>query len=715
MDRTRQLDRPLRLPLAVLALVAVPATVTAAAPAAGESPAEQDTAAVYTNRVRFNVGYEAPKDVARVRLWITTDGGAAWKPYGYDGDCASPAGVKVDADGTYGFYVSLEDAAGHAKSAPADGARPELVVVVDTAPPEVELLGPRGGFFGSAGASSRRRPVRVEWRAWDEYASGKCVAVEVSTDGGKTWTAAAIDLPATGAWDWRPAKDSTEVRTVRFRVSARDRAGNSASAESKMDVRLDDEPPVVRATGCSPGRPAGVAVAWETLDPGGAGVESVRLYFSTDGGDTWTEDAFDGDGESPIEWTPERSATCGIYLAGTDRAGNAAPGPVPGAAPQLAAVQVRVGPGVALVSPSGPGPYKGGDAISVRWEATGTDLPEESVSVEFSLDGGATWKPVAADQPPAGAFEWTLPKTDTEQALVRVTACNARGDVGCAISARPFAIDSTPPEAVVGFDPDAQVEAEPLAVDAPPPLRLPPEPAPGPPAPAEIKLAREHLEARRYAEAIAALTPLLERAPLDARANLLLGTARAREPDRLDGEGKLGIAELLRRYERATGAFATAARAASSVKPAHAKEAVFWLGMCRYRRARVMYERLRRARAAAEEGALATRRYESALKAAPNTPDELYHAGIAYHLRAAASPAKERPPLLDRARELLEQSLVGASGAVAGRARWYLADFAARRGDTKEATAQAREALVLLGERSPSAARLRAIIAAGGR
>jgi len=695
---------------------------------AGEPPPSEEQVR-YSGKRSFKVGYGEQKGVGRARLWVSESGGAEWRPHGYYAPGQSVVQVDTERDSSYGFYVVLEDLAGNKSPEPEPGTSPQVTIVVDTKPPHLEILSPRVGFYGPA------RGAEIKWRLSDEYAADDCVSIEMSPDGGKSWSVLAKSRPAVGSYTWTPPDpkkldaDKNDLDKpdpnknerpgpVRFLLSGRDLAGNEARVESK-ELVYDDRPPLVHASGEPSTAGAEVTVAYAAKEDEGARIESVRAYVSTDGGATWSEAAADTDGVSPLLWRAGQSGKYGMLLAGTDRAGNAAPAPAPGADPQLT-FEVRVGPKVKLFTFDTVGFYKGGSSEPVRWEVKGEGLGERCVTLEYSLDDGETWKLVAKDQPPSCEFSWTLPRADTEKALVRVTARNEAGEVGRAVSGRQFTIDSTPPRAVVRFDTSAEEAPAPLAVEKPPPMNIPELPEPGRAEPEAITRAREHLAARRYDQAIEALGSFLRRAPGSVRANILLGQALARWTDRLAREGRLEPEEILRRYGRAAAAFETAVRAADGSGEAH-----FWLGICHYQRARTLYERLRRARAASEWAARAADEYELTLAIKPNSPDEYCYAGMAYFLQAFSGPAKGRDLLVERARGLFAKSLGGitpgslskttprgtALRATAGRARWHLADLAARRSEDSEALKHARAALELLGEGSDLAPNLRALIA----
>ncbi|MHC4251233.1 MAG: fibronectin type III domain-containing protein, partial [Planctomycetota bacterium] len=382
--------------LAFLALLAVPAL-------AGESDPDARPPVHHTSLRRFSIVYDVPEDTARVRLWVTENGGADWRPYGYDSDKGppkSPVAFATDRDGTYGFVVQPEDRAGN-RLDPSAGAPPQLVMIVDTAPPKVELLAPNDGFVGP------QRGAVVQWRASDEYINEDSARVECSTDGGASWVELAAGRSRVGSFTW-DMKDvePPDARSFRFRVTARDMAGNSASVVSREDVLLDDELPTARATGSEGPAGGDVEVTYEADDAAGAGVESVRLYASADDGDTWELVATDDDARPPVLWRAARTGSYGLFAAATDRAGNASPAPEQGAEAHVT-VEVRRSLEVRLGTLHTGGYYKGGATQPVTWEVKGPAPAGCAVRLDYSIDGGDSWEEIVSGLDSSGEFRWT--------------------------------------------------------------------------------------------------------------------------------------------------------------------------------------------------------------------------------------------------------------------------------------------------------------------
>jgi hypothetical protein len=700
MGRERSVAAVLAIRAASLAFI-----IFLAVPALAEEPEPGARPPTHHTKLRrFDIGYDAPEDTAEVCLWVTEDGGANWHTYGYDaidgGPPKSPVGFATNHDGTFGFIVVPEDRAGNLVD-PSPGAPPQLVMIIDTTPPEVTLLAPNDGFVGP------RRDADIRWSASDEYIKEDSARIEYSVDGGTSWVEIAAGQPSVGSFPWNMNDlEPPDARSFRFRVTARDMAGNSSGTVSSADVLLDDEFPTAVATGPEGPHDADIKVVYEAEDAGGAGVESVRLYASAgDGdGDTWELVATDNDAKSPVSWRATRTGSYGLYVAATDRAGNASPAPEAGTAPQIT-VDVSRSLEVRLKSLHTGGYYKGGAEQAISWEVRDPAAAECAVTLEYSIDDGNTWVAIASGLAHSGGHDWTLPKADTKQALLKVTARAPSGEIGSDTSRRPFVIDSTPPRAVVAFDASAQDVPVPLATKEPPPVILPELPAieegadpnkPAPPrTPREIVRAREHVEARRYDEAVAGLRSFLERKPTDAEANLLLGIALARATDRLGSTGRARPEELLRRYGEAEAAL----KIGLAADP-NSNDARVWIGACLLGKAEVYHVRLRRRAAAAKAAAGAAAVLEKSLEIDPNASDEYFYAGLAHYMLASDGPKRRRPRERRKAAALFAKVLDEADQSTAGRAHFYLAGLAEISGKGDTAREHLKKVVELLGEKS---------------
>lgn len=101
---------------------------------------------------------------------------------------------------------------------------------------------------------------------------------------------------------------------------------------------------------------------------------------------------------------------------------------------------------IAVLTPNGGEAFTSGTVVTVRWQSQGI---AETVLVEFSIDGGASWMPV---YPPnvgnTGQYKWLVPLVDSTKAMIRV--CSSNRPAVAATSANTFSIVASIPVADLG-------------------------------------------------------------------------------------------------------------------------------------------------------------------------------------------------------------------------------------------------------------------------
>lgn len=197
---------------------------------------------------KFDIGYEldnvGASGISQVELFITQDGGKHWWRYGEDQDQRSPFSVEVPIEGTYGFAIRVQSGAGLANDPPANGAAPEMNVVVDRTGPIAELLAvkPLNGTEGSQ--------LLIRWRISDKNPNAAPVALSYAVNQQGPW------IPITG-WQADEGEFAWKVKPgvpphVFIKLDARDSAGNITSIMSEDPIAIDLAKPSARIVDVEP-------------------------------------------------------------------------------------------------------------------------------------------------------------------------------------------------------------------------------------------------------------------------------------------------------------------------------------------------------------------------------------------------------------------------------------------------------------------------------
>ena len=462
----------------------------------------QDGQPSYTNQPDFGLPFvvdesEGPR-WSEVQLHLTTDGGRNWRQHATARPSEQRFPFTAPGDGEYGFLVRTVDRQGNAYPPQVRGLPPEVVVVVDTAAPQVTLrpVQAPGGRVG------------VSWRIEEANLDPASPALEYRTRTDGAWLPVPDFTPAAeGQADWDP-QTGTAVQ-VRLRVA--DRAGNTAIGErtlpagggipaiSTLADRTRPQPPAAGAGPfMAPAQPAvrpladiptaaaatplsaidgppgqGVPVRrdgaevrtlddldrhmprkvvgdvrfdieYDVTDVGKSGLQKVVLYYSLDNGRTWESYGEDEDQLSPfpVEVTGE-----GLYpfrMNVVSGVGLGDPPPGPGAEPELWVEVDLTPPAVTVPAPeTGDGPAR--SVLTISWQATDRNLTDKPITLEWSEDR-ASWRTVAENVENLGRYQWKMPPELPFRFHIRVSAADRAGNVGSAATAEPVLVDHARPK-----------------------------------------------------------------------------------------------------------------------------------------------------------------------------------------------------------------------------------------------------------------------------
>jgi len=356
-------------------------TITLTSPNGGESLVVGQTAAVSWN---------STGSFGNVRIELSTDGGASWTTV-----VASTAN-----DGSYNWVVPglLSNSCLIRIAAVSDGSISDtgdgvFSIVTGT----LTLIFPNGGddlFTGD-----------IATIVWNSSGAIGDVMVELSTDGGGSWSVISAATPDDGSYTWSVPAVSSNYCLIRL---------TSLSDGSVTDS--SDDVFSIRKGALSITFPNGgetllfnssQTISWQSQ----GNVTSVDIALSLDGGTTWISVAAGTENDGAYQWTVPAQASVNCLLRITDSS-----------EPSIESISTSpftITSGVlTLTAPNGGERLLNGSGYIISWETLGT-IP--FVRVEYSVDNGLTWNLVTEGLANMGSYVWSVPFDLSSTALVRVS------------------------------------------------------------------------------------------------------------------------------------------------------------------------------------------------------------------------------------------------------------------------------------------------------
>ncbi|MFO0948152.1 MAG: hypothetical protein U1D30_19900 [Planctomycetota bacterium] len=215
-------------------------------PAAAPEPEKRKIRLSNTNHfaVDYHVRGVGPSGVGKVELYYTTDNGQKWTLLGEDQDRQPPFEVTLPNDGRYGLTVVVKSPAGFGQRPPKEGDQPQMIVEIDTTPPEAEMYQP------IPDPNSSDDSLLISWSSRDLHLSETPVSLYFAEYPEGPWYSIKAGLASTGQYSWRvPANIPHQVY---LRLMATDLGNNVSVADTPKPVIVDLARPEADVIGILP-------------------------------------------------------------------------------------------------------------------------------------------------------------------------------------------------------------------------------------------------------------------------------------------------------------------------------------------------------------------------------------------------------------------------------------------------------------------------------
>ena len=235
------------------------------------------------------------------------------------------------------------------------------------------------------------------------------VNIDYSLTGGGSWTSVAGNIANGGAFDWTVPDTSSTNCLVRVSDAA------NASIRDQSNSVFTISPYVAPSISVlSPNGGENFPV-WEeyTISWTSAGaVGNVNIDYSIDNGENWLFVASNCLNSGFYSWfVPDTPSTS--CLVRVSDASNASVFDISNAVFTISPFKT-----ITVTSPNGWENWAAGSSRNITWSSTGSIA---NVNIDYSIDLGNNWNPVAANTANSGTYAWTVPATPSTNCLVRVS------------------------------------------------------------------------------------------------------------------------------------------------------------------------------------------------------------------------------------------------------------------------------------------------------
>ena len=402
-----------------------------------------------TSRADVTINARSDAEVKQRELWYSQANGREWGEWQRHGLTfgRNDAIIWAPPEGHWRIYVRIEDISGLATPIPTAETDGQQSFIVDRTPAKVAITYPTVGTYLRGGDT-----YDITWEATDPHLHSSPVTIRWNRGGDAAFTTIAEHIANSGTFRWTTPKDMTATGIIE--ILAWDRAGNLGTAQVDTLV-VDALPPSRNVLGPKIAATQDLTLTTTARDAGPAGMASLQLWHSADGGTTWNEGPVRS--EEPwdnLSWTAPADGQYQLNLVATDRAGNATVIPSSSNDAQATILIDTVSPVITLASPiglrqAGNGDatlrriYKPADQVSVAFNVNDENIGNGAVTVQLQIEEGAPWQNLGSGLPADKAFTFAIPDANTDTARIRVQALDQAGNLGEVLAAETFRIRNT--------------------------------------------------------------------------------------------------------------------------------------------------------------------------------------------------------------------------------------------------------------------------------
>ena len=326
---------------------------------------------------------------------------------------------------------------------PAPDESSEVAEVLPTPTPATELNPPHtAASIGNSEPSMVPYPAPPITRALDSAAKPSLPSTNASTTDLETIPTPAPSRTPSQTPGQTPSQTPGELR--RYRAERAEQTARKSQQEFDRAALLRTVP--YRFSDSNQ-----FSLEYELEAVGSSGVESVELYGSTDGGETWKRWGADPDSQSPFDIETKGEGLFAFRIVVIGNNGLQSPRPLPGDKPDIAVIVDQTLPDVKITSAR----YGEGDRVGslvIRYECNDEHLTRRPVAIAFSDSLEGPWTTIASGLQNEGLYVWPADPRLPPSIYLRVDVIDQAGNRGSHLLDQPIATGGLAPRArILGF------------------------------------------------------------------------------------------------------------------------------------------------------------------------------------------------------------------------------------------------------------------------
>jgi hypothetical protein len=370
------------------------ASITVTAPNGGEN---WDVGSTY------EIKWTSQELTGNVQIDYSTNSGVTWKTITESTEDDGSYNWNVPHDPSDNCLVCISEADDD------EGARDTSDTefsIVNPFPGSLTLRSPNGGEEWIAGLLQE-----IKWKSTGDISS---ITLKYSIDTGNTWKPIVQNFTNNGSYQWLVPDTISDKCLVQIMASGSDLDPKPSDVSDAVFSIVLPPTPAIRIVYPNGGEQLTVnkpcQITWTSAYIGG----EVKIEYSANGGNTWSLITAAAENKGKYDWlVPDApSDNCLVRVSEAN-------GSVEDVSDAVFSIVQQLLDDLTVTSPNGGESWDVGSLKQITWESTGGI---NNVKLEFSADGGKTWKVIVASTENDGSYEVTVPNRVSEECLVRVTA-----------------------------------------------------------------------------------------------------------------------------------------------------------------------------------------------------------------------------------------------------------------------------------------------------